>query len=133
MKNKTAQLIGALLLIGAGSVAVRDLYFGAGERILPHAFRELIFLGPGLVALGLLMLGRCSEACRKIRARKNVLAAGLFMLGIGAGSFLLALATDKGGDASWASGQMAVMIAIFVGVPGLFLTLAGCFIRQEAK
>jgi hypothetical protein len=46
--------------------------------------------------------------------------------------WLLANATDRGGDASWANGMVAIMFAIYIGLPGLLLALVSFVIKSDS-
>lgn len=129
--NPGLRLVAAILLLALGVVATTDLNQSADASILPASLREIVFFGPALLALGLLLLVRCCAWGRRICSRRNVLITGIALLSISAAYFIYVQATERGGDASWANGMLAVMGIILVGMPGLFLTVGALLIGRN--
>lgn len=127
------RVLGGLIMLGLGVVATVDLNHGATERILPTELRELIWFGPALAVLGCLTVLRGFVWGERFCSRRKVLVTGLVILVGGAIPMLWALATDPGGDASWANGMVALMAVIFAVLPGLFLVLAALFTKSAAQ
>jgi hypothetical protein len=128
---RRAQLCGGLVLVGLGIAAIHDLDHAATERIMPLVLRDLIWFGPAIALLGCLTFLRGFARHERWLTSRKVLVTGLVMLAVGVIGWLLASATDPGGDASWANGMVAIMFAIYAGLPGLFLTLASFVLRRE--
>lgn len=125
------QRIGALLLLALGTVTTRDLMLPATDRLLPVVAGKIALFGPGVALLGLLLLARSFEWGARSLTRRNVLVTGFVLLGAGILVGAVAMATDHGGDASWANAMWFQMAEIFVGLPGLLLTLAALLLKKE--
>lgn len=126
---RCARLCGGVVLLGVGIVATRDLDHAATERILPHGLQDLMWFGPALALLGSLVLAREFPRAERWLTRRKIRVTGLGMLATCLVVWLLVLATDRGGDGSWAKGMVALQSSIYVGLPGLLLTLVSFVLR----
>ena len=125
------RLCGGVVLLGVGIVATRDLDHDATARILPRVLQDLIWFGPALALVGSLVLAREFPRAERWLTRRKIRVPGLVMLAISLIVWLWVLATDRGGDASWGIVMIALMSSIYVGLPGLLLTLASFVLRPR--
>lgn len=116
-------------MLGLGLAATYDFDHAATERMMPPVLQGLIWFGPAIALLGGLTFLRGFAWGERWFSRRKILVMGLVMLAVGVVVWLLANATDRGGDASWAHGMAAIMFAIYVGLPGLFLTLVSFVLK----
>lgn len=122
----------ALVLLGLGAVATYDLDHAATARILPNKLYGWTMFGPGLALLGLLVLVRGCAWGNKVCSRRNVLVAGVVMLGVCAGVWLVAVATDHSGEVPYARAMFVMLATILIGLPGLLLTLATLLLKSDS-
>ena len=124
-------LTGGVILIGLGALGTHDLFGHPAERFLPTRFQYLMFLGPVSIGFGIVttLRGLFLSASRVLR--RVVLGTGLLMLAVGGCPWMYTPFIT--GDRQEGAGMLATMIFIFVGMPGLAITIAGWALRQKAK
>ena len=114
-----------LILSAVGVLVTRDLMSPAAERMLPLGLQSLIFMGPVLLAVGFVTLLRGFAWGATSVGRWGVLVAGLLMLVIGGCPWLYTSYLTGGRPGNEGVGMLGTLVFIFVGLPGLALTLAG--------
>lgn len=127
--GRCARSCGGVILISVGIVATLDVHDVATARTLPLPLQDLMWFGPALALLGGLVFAREFPRAERWLTRGKIRVTGLVMLAVSLVVWLWVLATDRGGDGSWAKGMMALQSSIYVGLPGLLLTLASFVLR----
>jgi hypothetical protein len=126
---RTSSVIFGLVLIG---LAIGIFWYGNYD--VSHTkgagnawdFLALLFiLTPTMIMFGIIIIIRGCFWGAKVISGRNILITGLIMLVIGAFPWLYTpwLMGTRGGDEG--SGMMGTMIFLFVGIPGLLLTILG--------
>ncbi len=127
-------LIGLGLTVVGGYLLTQDLFHERSARILPPRLDYLMFFGPVIFLVGL--TGFLTELLRRSRKTKQVFLQGLRILGVAmllVGGYpwpwVSVLTGQHGGrPGNEAEGMAGFLIMLFVGLPGLLLTLLSCAI-----
>ena len=120
--TRALTVVGGLLLLAMGVLAIHDLWHMPQERLLPTRLQAVMFFGPAFVAAGSLTLlyGVLSAS---LIFRRAVLALGLLMLVVGGLPWVYTPYIT--GNRQESAGMLGTCIFIYVGLPGIASTVAG--------
>jgi len=126
-KKRSSRVIifGGLILAGFGVLATYDLMHPATERLFPLQLQSMIYFGPILLAVGCVICLRGFAWGERSCSHSAVLMMGLAMLVIGGCPWLYTSYLTGGRPGNEAAGMLGTLIFIFIGLPGLALTVAG--------
>ena len=116
-----ARSIGSIVVV-LGLIGIFDANQNRDDRLLYELVPALIALGPSLVALGVILLVLPRTQTKKTASHWKLFAAGVIMLVIPVVVWIKVALGPPETDAGW--GMVALVLAIYVGGPGLVLVIA---------
>jgi hypothetical protein len=126
-------IFGGLILTGFGVIATYDLIHPATERIFPLQLQAIIYFGPILLAVGCAICLRGSAWGERSGYHRAMLMMGLAMLVIGGCPWLYTSYLIGGRPGNEGAGMLGTLIFIFVGLPGLAITLIALIQRSMSQ
>lgn len=126
-------ITGGLVLIGLGILGTHDLINLPQERILPGCVQSLMFLGPMIIGLGIIPLLYGSFSGESRALGWVVLGVGLLMLAVGGFPWIYTSYLIGGRPGNEGAGMAGTLIFIFVGLPGLAITIAGLALKAKRR
>ena len=125
-------MLGGLILTGFGFLVTYDGLLSATERVLPLRLQSVIFFGPSLLAVGCVTFLRGLPLGASVIFRRGVLMIGLLMLAIGGWPWLYISYLTGGRPGNEGDGMLGTIIFIYVGLPGLALTLTSLVMNVKS-
>jgi hypothetical protein len=129
MSKSITKALGSILVV-LGLIGTYDSWFhGKDDSLLPQVIGDHVlvtFVWPLLLVAGALLLFLTITKTKRAVSHKKILTAGLIMLGLPIG-FGIVFGTGEAG------GMLVTILAIYVGVPGLFLTASALVLMRFAK
>ena len=127
-KSRSNAVVGLVVLIIGGGLLWHFLAPGANPN--PNMLLSLLSLGgPALTVIGGVMLVRGFFWGEPAVSGRTILYSGLIMLLFGAFPWIYTpmIIDDNGGEGS---GMLGTFLFIFLGVPGLLMTIIGFLTRE---
>ena len=125
--------LGGLILTGFGVIATYDLIHPATERIFPLQLQAIIYFGPILLAVGCVICLRGFAWGERSGYHRAMLMMGLAMLVIGGYPWIYTSYLIGGRPGNEGAGMLGTLIFIFVGLPGLAITLIALIQRSMSQ
>jgi hypothetical protein len=129
MISRVAALIVGVIIIALGLLTTYNLSRQQDSRIGPEMFHEpVMYLGPVFLVAGGFLCVRALSTTARLILRRIMLVLGIIMLIVGAfpWAYTPLLIGDGGMEGS---GMLGTLIFLFVGLPGLVLTLLALTLR----
>ncbi len=118
-----------LALISLGLILTYNLFHEKSDRIPLLFSDELIFYGPALLIAGIVLVLRRGAWNQRIFSRALFLQVGLIMLILGGFPWIYTPLIIRDGGME-GSGMLGLIIFIFLGLPGLIVTVLGLLMRD---
>ncbi|QEG34420.1 hypothetical protein [Bythopirellula goksoeyrii] len=115
-----ARSIGSITL-AFGVIGTFDSLQSRDDRLLYEAIPSLMFLGPTLIMIGILLLFLTSKKPKSTTVYKKMLVAGVVLLVIPVGLWIKVALGPPETDAGW--GMIAMFVSFLVGGPSLVLVI----------